>query len=245
MLLEDKQLYGFVIVDLEATPEADKFKRLNYPPIFSRETVEFNWLPKWMQEHALESTFPRSTLVQRMEAKEIFLHTELLAFYLENGYKLTKVHRFIEYEPAKCFSDFYEKAYKLRVKATIEGNKELAAVTKITMNSSKFNIKNLFNFYNILGYGRFIMNPRKFTNTKLKSHVDMNAPLLINAVEHNTCIEVKSNKKSVVEKYPLQVGNTVLHLSKLVLLKTVVFFDKYLKDDSYKLLYSGIVNNIS
>ena len=76
-------------------------------------------------------------------AKQILLHTELVKFYLQNGFIVDNLSLFLEYEPGKCFKEFYEKSYALRVKATKENNQPLAQVTKITMNSSKclnFNI---------------------------------------------------------------------------------------------------------
>ena len=100
---------------------------------------------------------------------------------------------FIEYVPAQCFKDFYEKAYKLRVDATKNNNKPLAQVTKITMNSS---------------YGRMIMNPSLFSNTRLRNDVD---PRSRNRVKNIELIDedlmiISSIPGRITEQYPLHIG---------------------------------------
>ena len=57
---------------------------------------------------------------------------------LLNGFKITKIHQLIEYEPSRCFEEFYSKSYELRVQATMQNNTQLASVVKTTMNSCEF-----------------------------------------------------------------------------------------------------------
>ena len=127
-------LYGFCVVDIKANSEAEKWQTINWPPIFIRDSIESEMVPDWMPCN--ERTFPRSTLVQVMKGTEILLHTELLKFYMENGFFVTKVHRFLEYQPGKCFKAYHDALYKLRVEATIEGNSAKATAVKQTGNSS-------------------------------------------------------------------------------------------------------------
>ena len=51
--------------------------------------------------------------------------------------------------------------------------------------------------------------------------------------------EVALMPKKIKEHYPLHVGNTVLHLSKLLLMEFVVFLEKYLREESFRLIYTG------
>jgi len=51
--------------------------------------------------------------------------------------------------------------------------------------------------------------------------------------------EVKQHTMKIVEKYPIHCGNTVLQLSKLILMKFVMFLYEYLEKDSFELVYSG------
>ena len=53
-----------------------------------------------------------------------------------------------------------------------------------------------------------------------------------NLYELNLC-----NMK-IVEKYPIHVGLTVLHLSKLIMLRFIVFLYEHLKKDSFKIIYT-------
>lgn len=52
--------------------------------------------------------------------------------------------------------------------------------------------------------------------------------------------EVTQHATKIVEKYPLHCGNTVLQLSKLNLMKFVLFLYDYLVPDSFELVYSGM-----
>ena len=126
---------GFVVVDIEPTEAAKKYERLNWPPIFVRDEIQHADLPPWLQSETRAQSFPRKTLVQTMRATEILLHTALLKFYLDNGFVVTKIYKFIEFQPSKCFKDFHDKLYRLRVEATLQNNQEMAAATKLTGNA--------------------------------------------------------------------------------------------------------------
>ena len=52
--------------------------------------------------------------------------------------------------------------------------------------------------------------------------------------------EVSQHQTNIVEKYPLHCGTTVLQLSKLNLMKFVLFLYDYLTPNSYELVYSGM-----
>lgn len=129
------KITGFLLVDIEATDSANKFKDLNWPPLFSKKEINFDDIPKWMQAITHRASFPRKTMVQSMKQEKILLHTKLAEFYIEHGFKITKIHKFIEYEASKCFEDFYNVLYKLRVEATIEKNEAKATAIKLTGNS--------------------------------------------------------------------------------------------------------------
>ena len=132
--LNNDKMYGFVEVDLEPTEKADKFLKLNFPPILRRFDVPFDWLPKWMQKNADEKTFPRRTILQAMRGEKLVFHTDLLKFYLENGFKITDLHKIFEYEPSKTFVDIYNLCYHARAEAT--GKDETKSTTiKLVSNS--------------------------------------------------------------------------------------------------------------
>jgi hypothetical protein len=51
--------------------------------------------------------------------------------------------------------------------------------------------------------------------------------------------EVTSHLKKIVEQYPIHVGLTVLHLSKLILLEFITFLYDTLQENSFEFLYTG------
>jgi hypothetical protein len=51
--------------------------------------------------------------------------------------------------------------------------------------------------------------------------------------------EVTTHCKKIVERYPIHIGLTVLHLSKLILLEFITFLYDTLKEESFELIYTG------
>ena len=138
-LFNDNKLYGFAEVDIRATENASLFKSINWAPIYKKAQVEFNMLPSWMRQKMNEKTFPRTTLVQGMEANKILLHSKLLHFYIQNGFVITKLHRFFEYEGSPALSKVYTDVYEARVAAT-----ETSDDTKSTAIKDSYLIENIF-----------------------------------------------------------------------------------------------------
>ena len=112
------EIYGFMIVDLSATEKAERFRKINWPPIFKKEEILYDDLPAWMQKITDEREFPKETIVQKMHARKILLHTDLLKFYLEQGFRIDVIHKFYEYEGRKCFGKVFKNVYEARVEAT-------------------------------------------------------------------------------------------------------------------------------
>ena len=52
--------------------------------------------------------------------------------------------------------------------------------------------------------------------------------------------EISSRKKKIVERYPIHVGLTVLHLSKLIMLEFITFLYDTLQKDSFEFIYTGL-----
>ena len=102
------------------------------------------------------------------------------------------------------------------------------------------------NYY--LAYGKLIQNPRKYTNTKLVDGKRLKAYTkksnCLRYTEHKGVVEVQMKPKTIREDYPIHVGNTVLHLSKLIMLKYVLFLYEYLEKDSFSLIYTGKIIHI-
>jgi len=52
--------------------------------------------------------------------------------------------------------------------------------------------------------------------------------------------EIKEILTNIKEHYPLQVGNTILHLSKLLMSKFVTFLIEHLEEDEFRFVYTGV-----
>ena len=133
--LENGELYGYAILDIVATPRADKFLKINWPPILQKQEINFEDLPKWMQECTTKQKFPRTTLIQTMHAKKILLHTSLINFYIKHGFRIGYVYKFFEYEGTHCFKDVFTTVYEARVEATETKDSLKANAIKLSANS--------------------------------------------------------------------------------------------------------------
>ena len=51
-------------------------------------------------------------------------------------------------------------------------------------------------------------------------------------------VEVTTNTRGK-EQYPIHCGTTVLHLSKLILMKFCLFLEEFLEENSFELCYTG------
>ena len=64
--------YGFVVVDVTSTEQCQKFIDINFGPIFERGEIEFEMLPDFMKTTANKRTFPRKSLLQKMNGNLLF-----------------------------------------------------------------------------------------------------------------------------------------------------------------------------
>ena len=229
-LVREGCLYGFAIVDIIATEDANKFLEINWPPILKKDTINFDDLPDWMQLNADKKTFPRETIVQSMCGQEILLHTSLIEFYLNNGFEIVKIYSFFEYEGKECFKKVYETVYNARVEATKLKDNQKAMANKLCANAM---------------YGQMLLNPLKFTKsrvTTLKGFKTSRKKMSFKNGRQlsDNLFEVTSVSNNAKEKYPIVCGHTVLHLSKLILMKFVLFLHDFLKPNCFELIYTGM-----
>ena len=149
-----QEWFGFAEVDIEVPeelwPEFEEF-----PPLFINRGVPDSAVPQHMHDYLQQSgrkRFPeQKKLLGVMSAKKILLYAPLLAWYLNQGLKLTAVYRTIDYEPREIFSWFVNEVANNRRKGDAEKDKALLAeVFKLLGNSA---------------YGKFIEAVERHTNT--------------------------------------------------------------------------------
>ena len=80
---------------------------------------------------------PRKILLSSFIIRNGTLVTPLLLFYLHLGLVCTKIHRFVEYTPKKCFNSFVQSAVDARMQGDENPNSSVVAETmKLLANSS-------------------------------------------------------------------------------------------------------------
>ena len=110
------KLFGYVQCDIEV-PEILRSKLDDFPPIFKNTLVSKNDIGELMKTYAEEEGIlsqPRKMMISSFTLQNGTLITPLLLFYLQLGLVCSKIHRFVEYTPKKCFNSFVHSAVDAR-----------------------------------------------------------------------------------------------------------------------------------
>ena len=226
-----EEWFGFAEVDIEVPeelwPEFEEF-----PPLFINRGVPDSAVPQHMHDYLQQSgrkRFPeQKKLLGVMSAKKILLYAPLLAWYLNQGLKLTAVHRTIDYEPREIFSWFVNEVANNRRKGDAEKDKALLAeVFKLLGNSA---------------YGKFIEAVERHTNTIYtcdEEEVDksLRSARFKTLEEIGPAYKVELRKSKITIDRPFQVGIVVYQLAKLRMLQFYYeFLDFYLDRRDFELI---------
>ena len=162
---------------------------------------------------------PQKMLISSFTLKNGTLITPLQLFYLQLGLVCTKVHRFVEYTPKKCFNSFVQSAVDARRQGDENPNPSVVAETmKLLANSS---------------YGYQIMDRSRHTVTKYltddKTHAAFNSKLFRKLDHLNIPLyEVELVKAQIEHKEPINVRFFILQYAKLRMLELYYnFFTKF------------------
>ena len=149
---------------------------------------------------------PRKRLVSSFTLYNGTFITPLLLFYLQLGRVCTKIHRFVEYNPKKCFNSFVQSAVNARRQGDKNPNSSVVAKTmKLLANNS---------------YGYQIMDRSRHTVTKYlsdqKTHAAINSKLF-KKLDHvnNSLYEVELDEAQIEHKEPIIVRFFILQYAKL------------------------------
>ena len=114
--VRDRSLYGFIQTDLVVSDEL-KAKFANFPPIFKNTEAGRTDIRENMQQYAIENDLlkhPQLLLLSSFKLENGFIITSLFNFYMELGLQGTKVSRFVQYLPRKCFNKFVQSVADAR-----------------------------------------------------------------------------------------------------------------------------------
>ena len=101
-------LFGNVQCDL-VVPDELKSKFENFPPIFQNTEVGRNGIGDCMKNYAIENEIlkhPQRMLISSFKLENGNVITPLFHFDTELGLQCTKIYRFVQYSPRKCFNNF-------------------------------------------------------------------------------------------------------------------------------------------
>ena len=204
-------IFGYVQCDL-AVPDELKSKFAIFPPTFKNTEVGRNDIENYMKNYAIENEtlkYPQKTLISSFKLENGTVITPLFNFYMESGLQCSKIYRFVQYSPRKCFSIFVHSV----VDARREGDKNpLSGAVAETM-------KLLGNSF----YGYQIMDRSRQTNTKY-----LNDEKTHKAINEKDLFKKDLLKSTIEHRESIIVGSFILQYAKLRMLELYYnFFDKF------------------
>ena len=166
-----------------------------------------------MSDYAIDNDLlkqPRRILISSFKLENGTVITLLLNFYPSLGLKCTKIYRFVQYTPKKCFNIFVQSAVVARGAGDENLESSVVAETlKLLGNSS---------------YGYQIMDRSRHTETKYlndeKTHKAINGKLFkrLSSVSKKH-YEVELVKSKFEHREPIIVGFFILQYAKLSMLE--------------------------
>ena len=210
--IKNKELFGFLIVDIHTLEDLKYFCR-DFPPIImsiniSREDISV-YMQKVAEQHDLLKK-PKKYLISSYFEKEILINMEMAEFYLNLGLKIIRMYKFIQFHPEKCFETLANEIVNSRKEANLDKSKTVIALTnKLTGNSL---------------YSASLLNKEKHRNITYPSkdtiNKTINDPHFVHLDEIiSDLYEVKSLKQNIRYDLPIQIGLNVYLNSKLHMFK--------------------------
>ena len=219
--MKNGNLFGYVQCDIEV-PENLRTNFANFPPIFKNTLVSKNDIGDLMKTYAEEEgvmSQPRKMLISSLTIENGTIIIPLMLCYLQLRLVCTKIHRFVEYTPKKCFNSFVQSAVDARRQGDENPNSSVVAETmKHLANSS---------------YGYQIMDSSRHNLTKYLSDEKIHAAInskLFKKLDHvnSSLYEVELAKAQIEHKAPIIVGFFILQYGKLRMLELYFnFFTRF------------------
>ena len=223
------QLFGFVKCHVKSPSSLMNAveRGFFYPPIPTKIKLK----PEYFTG-TVPGDLPREPVLTQIynTVEPILLHTAVVSFYLELGCEIN-IEWFIQYKGEKCFAPFVKQVVDLRMDAKRSGNEPKNITAKLCGNSS---------------YGKCLENPDRYTNCLITSdqkqvHTKLMSPFyqsMRDLTVDEEVVEILYRSKKIDDSKPIQVGQCILQLAKLLLLRFVYWLDDHLEPGSFQLTYS-------
>ena len=219
--IKEGSLFGYVQCDLVVSDEL-KSKFANFPPIFKNTEVGGNDIGDYTKNYAIENEMlkhPQRMLISSFKLENGTVITHLFNFYMDRGLQCTKIYRFVQYSPRKCFKNFVQSV----VDARREGDENplsgvVAETMKLLGNSS---------------YGYQIMDRSRHTITEYLNDEKTDKAISESLFKRMKTVEkdlyvVELLKSTIEHREPIIVGFFILQYAKLRMLELYYnFFDKF------------------
>ena len=138
--IKEGKLFGYGQCDIDV-PENLRSKFVNFPPIFKNTLVSKGDIGELLKNYAEEERLfsqPRIMLISSFTLHYGTLIFPLLLFCLQLGLVCTKIHRFVEYTPKKCFNSFVQSSVDARKQSDENPNSSVVAETMTLLASSSY-----------------------------------------------------------------------------------------------------------
>ena len=142
----DDQVFGFVKCDVETPREIiESFGEFLFPPLFCRMQITPDLVSDYMKQRMFEDDNERqpTTIVQRYNAKGIYLLTPLVKFYVSRGMKVSNITECVQYIGGEAFKSFIDTCYRERVAATKDKDETKANTIKNVQNNGNISMLNI------------------------------------------------------------------------------------------------------
>ena len=218
---------GYIVqCDIEY-PEALHSKHSDYPLAPEHMTVTKDMLSPFSLSFVDAHWRPQTKLVPNLCNKSNYVcHYRNLQFYVEQGLKVTRIHRILAFEQSPFLKPWIDYCTAQRMRATSEFQSDLAKLmANATFGKTMEQVRNRQNI-------RIIADTDKLT--KAVSKVSFRQSEIIN----DDLVLVKAARQRVTLNKPISVGFAVLELSKLIMYK---FYYGHLKakyGDRCRLLFT-------
>ena len=137
--IKEGRLFSYAQCDNEVS-ENLRSKLVNFRPTFKNTLVSKSDIGDLMKNYAEKERLahqPRKMLISSFTLQIGTLMSPLLLFYLQLGLVVTKIHRFADFTPEKCFNSFVQSSVDARMKGDENPNSSVVAETmKLLADSS-------------------------------------------------------------------------------------------------------------
>ena len=138
--ITDGSVYGFVTCDVETPAELQQeFDDAGFlfPFLVQKMEIDERHLSPYMKSRFLmqDRKVKAKTVVQTFNATQIFLHTELVRFYIARGLKISNLTNFVQYIGGYGLKNFADQITQMRKDATYAKDETKSLTCKLYGNS--------------------------------------------------------------------------------------------------------------